>query len=93
MIYVTSVDDAAKHVSSPLFDSCQLINPELLQINKFKAKVTLNKPVFIGVAILDLSKLIMYRYFYDTLKKSFNNRINLLYTDTDRYVFRFLEHK
>ena len=46
----------------------------------------LNRPIQIGVTILEVSKLIMYTYYFDVLKISFGSRIKLLYTDTDSYI-------
>ena len=46
----------------------------------------LNKPMYIGMAILDLSKLHMYEYFYGVLKPKYGDRIKLAYTDTDSFV-------
>ena len=51
-----------------------------------KRKIVLNRPIQIGVTILEISKLIMYTYYFDVLKSSFGSRIKLLYTDTDSYI-------
>ena len=47
----------------------------------------LNKPIYIGVSILELSKLHMYKYHYDVMKKKYDDKINLLYTDTDSFIY------
>ena len=47
----------------------------------------LNKPISIGVCILELSKLHMYQYYYDVMKKKYDDKIRLLYTDTDSFIF------
>ena len=47
----------------------------------------LNKPIFIGVCSLELSKLHMYQYYYDVMKKKYDDKIKLLYTDTDSFIF------
>ena len=52
-------------------------------ISKTKPVVTLNKPIFAGFASLELSKLHMYKFFYDVLKPKYGNNIELGYTDTD----------
>ena len=51
-----------------------------------KKKVVLNRPIQLGVSILEFAKLIMFSYYHDILKKTFGPRINLLYTDTDSFV-------
>ena len=47
----------------------------------------LNKPIYIGVSILDLSKLHMYQYHYDVMTEKYDDRIKLLYTDTDSFIY------
>ena len=49
-------------------------------------KLKLDKPMFIGMSILDLSKLHMYSFYYDVLKNHYKDNINLVYTDTDSFV-------
>ena len=46
----------------------------------------LNKPIYIGVCIVELSKLHMYQYYYDVMKKKYDDKIKLLYTDTDSFI-------
>jgi hypothetical protein len=48
--------------------------------------VTLNRPIYLGFKILELSKLIMYEFWYK-LKKRFDTKIRLLATDTDSFIF------
>ena len=47
----------------------------------------LNKPIYIGVCILELSKLHMNQYYYDVMKKKYDDEFKLLYTDTDSFIF------
>ena len=46
----------------------------------------LDKPIYVGCAVLDLSKLTMYKFWYDFLKQQCN-KLNLLYMDTDSFIF------
>ncbi len=62
------------------------INDNLIGIEKIKSVVKLNKPIYLGMAILDLSKLHMYKFYYDTLKEKSNDKIKLAYTDTDSFI-------
>ena len=57
---VNSKDKALKHISNPSFKNIIKINDNFLIINKIKNEVILNKPFYVGVAILDYSKLLMY---------------------------------
>ena len=48
-----------------------------------KTNLNLNRPVYVGMYILDLSKHLMYDYYYSHLKVKYDDECNLLYTDTD----------
>ena len=47
----------------------------------------LNKHIYIGVRILELSKLHTHQYYYDVMKNKYDDKIKLLYTDTDSFIF------
>ena len=83
---VTSKDQAIKLLNSPLTSSYSVVNQNLMIFECIKRKITINRPISIGVSILELSKMIMYSYYFDVLKKAFGSRIKLLYTDTDSFV-------
>ena len=53
-----------------------------------KTKLVLNKPVYTGMTILDNSKILMYDFFYNHLKKQYGPRCELLYTDTDSLLLK-----
>ena len=75
-----------KVVNSPTHKHRHIINENLVGVEKLKETVKLNKPIYVGMSILDLSKLHMYRFYYDVLKKKYNNDVRLIYTDTDSFV-------
>ena len=53
-----------------------------------KIKVVMKKPVYLGQAILDLSKIVMYEFHYDYMKRKYDsNRLQLCYMDTDSLVY------
>jgi hypothetical protein len=78
-----------KLVKKPTFESIKIYNEHLVGINMFKTKVVLNKPIYIGFAILDLSKLLMYQFHYDFIKEKYDTKAKLLFTDTDSLCYEF----
>jgi len=52
-------------------------------IHMHKKRLVLNKPVYTGMAILEISKTLMYHFYYDYLKARYGPRCDLIYTDTD----------
>ncbi len=75
-----------KCLNKPTLKHCHIINENLVGVEKIKNVVKLNKHIYLGMAILDLSKLHMYKLFYDVLKPRFGDKIRLVYTDTDSFV-------
>ena len=51
-----------------------------------KAKVEMNKPVYLGMSILDISKTLMYEFWYDYIKPKYQDRAKLCYTNTVSFV-------
>ena len=76
----------AKCVNNPTFKHRHIINENLVGVEKLKEKVKLNKPTYVEMSILDLSKLHMYSFYYDVLKEKYNENVRLVYTDTDSFV-------
>ena len=75
-----------KCVNNPTYKHRHIINENLVGVEKLKETVKLNKPIYVGMSILDLSKLHMYSFYYDVLKQRYKENINLIYTDTDSFV-------
>jgi hypothetical protein len=73
----------------PLFHSRDIITDDLIGVKMLKVNVKLDKPIYVGQAVLDYSKLEMYELFYETLPQcSLINKLKLLGGDTDSF---FLE--
>ena len=53
-----------------------------------KGEVYLNQPIYLGQVILDISKILMYEFWYDYLKPKYGKNIKLCYMDTDSFVIR-----
>ena len=52
-----------------------------------KTKVYMNKPVYIGQAVLDISKMLMHEFWYDYLEPKYGDKIKLCYMNTDSFIF------
>ena len=76
-----------KLVNDPTFDNAIIMNENLTGVMRKKTCVTLDKPIAIGMCVLDLSKLLMYDYHYNTIKKQYKDRATLLFTDTDSLTY------
>ena len=71
----------------PNFKSGVLFGENLLGCEIGKIKVVMNKPVYLGQAILDLSKIVMYEFHYDYMVPKYGDRLKLCYMDTDSLVY------
>ena len=57
---------------------------------KKKTKVKINKPVYLRMSILDISKTLMYKVWYDYIKPKYEDRAKLCYTDTDSFIIHII---
>ena len=53
-------------------------------------EIKVNKPVYLGQAILDLSKTLMYEFHYDYMRPKYGSKVKLCYMDTDSFVYEIL---
>jgi hypothetical protein len=83
---VQSDRELLKETKKPNFQSRNEITPDLMGVSLAKSSVTLNKNILVGFSILDLSKVLMYDFYYNTLQKKYDNKVELLYTDTDSLI-------
>ena len=74
-------------VMKPNFKSGVLFGVNLMGCEMGKIKVVMNKPAYLGQAILDLSKIIMYEFHYDYMKPKYGDNLKLCYKDTDLLVY------
>ena len=84
---VTNEKKLDKLTSKPTFVSSKIFNENLMAVHKVKETLTLNRPAYVGMCILDLSKMLMYNFHYNYIKKKYNNRARLLFTDTDSLTY------
>ena len=71
MTVVDNEDKTLKHIAQPSFIDLKMINDNFIIIRKTKNQVKLYKPIYVGVAVLDYSKYLMYNYHYGIFKKNF----------------------
>ena len=71
-----------KLVAQPTFKSITVFNEDLSAVERSKFKVYMDKPIYTGLPVLDLSKWLMYDFWYNKLRQLFPNA-KLLFTDTD----------
>ena len=72
-------------VSEPNYHTINLISEDLSIIEMKKTKVKMNKPIYLGLSILEISKILMYEFWYDYMKPKYNN-IKLCCMDTDSFI-------
>ena len=75
-----------KLVSEPNFHTMKLIDDNLAIIEMKKVKVKMNKPIYLGLSILDICKITMYEFWYDFIKSKYGSSAKLCYMDTDSFV-------
>ena len=84
---VTDEKKLDKLTSKPTYVSSKIFNENLMAVHKVKETLTLNRPAYVGMCILDLSKTLMYDFHYNYIKKKYGNKAKLLFTDTDSLTY------
>ena len=77
-----------KLVSEPNYDSCKHFSDSLMAIEMRKTEAFTDKPIAVGQAILDISKTLLYEFWYDYLKPKYQDNIELCYMDTDSFILQ-----
>ena len=73
-------------VSKPNYHTTKWFSENLLAIEMKKTRVKMNKPVYLSLSILDISKTLMSEFWYDYIKPKYGNRVKLCYTDIDSFI-------
>ena len=87
MRLVTSKEKLLKLASKPTYVSSKIFNENLVAVHKIKETLTMNRPAYVGMCILDLSKTLMYDFHYNYIKHKYDNKAKLLFTDTDSLTY------
>ena len=83
---VTTDERRNKLASEPNYHSTKYILKDLLVMEMRKVEVRMNKPIYLGQAILDISKTLMLEFWYDYIVPKYGDKVKLCYMDTDSFV-------
>ena len=83
---VTTDKERSKLVSGPNYHTMNYISENLSIIEMNKTKVKMNKPIYLGLSILDIHKILMYEFWYDYMKPKYDDKVKLCYMDTDSFI-------
>ena len=86
MKLVTTDKRKKQLVSEPNYHAIKWLSENLLAIEMRKTKVKINKPIYVGMTILDISKTLMYEFWYEYLKRKYGDKIRLCYMNTDSII-------
>ena len=77
-----------KLISKQTFVSSKIFNEKRVAVHKIEETLTLNRPAYVGMCILALSKTLMCDFHYNYIKKIYNDKAKLLFTDTDSLTYK-----
>ena len=83
----TDPDHLLRQTAKPTFVSCKIFHENLVAVHMKKKILKLDKPSYVGMCILDLSKVLMYDFHYNFIKAKYGERARLLFTDTDSLCY------
>ena len=83
---VTTDKKRSKLVSEPNYHTINLISEDLSITEMKKTKVKMNKSIYLGLSILEISKTLMYEFWCDYMKPKYNDNVKLCYMDTDSFI-------
>ena len=83
---VTTDKKRSKLVSEPNYHTINCISENLSIIEMRRTKVKMNKPIYLGLSILEISKILVYEFWYDYMKPKYGHNVKLCYMDTDSFI-------
>ena len=83
---VTTTQRRNSLVSEPIYNTTKFFTENLLAIEMRKIQILMNKPVYLGLSILDLSKTVMHEFWYDDVKPNYGKNAKLCYMVTDSFI-------
>ena len=89
-IRLVTTDKKTRLVSEPNYHTTKYFSEKLLAIKMKKTKVKMNKLVYLGMSVLDISKTLMYEFWYDYIKPKYGDRTRLQYMDADSFIIHII---
>ena len=83
---LTTDEKRSKLVSELNFHTMNCISENLSIIERKRTKVKMNKPIYLGLSILEISKILMYEFWYDYMKPKYDDKVKLCYMDTNSFI-------
>ena len=83
---VTSDKRRKRSVSEPIYHLHKIFSEHLMAIEMKKTRVKMAEPLYLGMSILDISKILMYKFWYDYISPKYRDRSNRCYTNTYSFV-------
>ena len=74
--------------SEPNYYTIKNFSENVMAIEMKNTKVKINKPTYLGISTLDISKTLMYEFWYDFIKPKYQNKTKLCYMDTDSLIIQ-----
>ena len=84
---VNTEEKFKKLAAKPNYDGRKVFGENLISVHMKKTSLTMNKPVYLGMCILDLSKSLMFDFHYNYIIPKYGNKAKLLFTDTDSFLY------
>ena len=84
---VNNKTQAKKLAAEPNFERCKIFDENLIAIHMKKICIVHDKPVYLGMCILDLSKTLVYDFHYNYVKNKYGEKAKQLFTDTDSLTY------
>ena len=85
--YVKFEKDLKKAVSQPNFNGLKVYSKNLIACHMKRQVATFDKPIYFEMSILDLSKILIYEFHYETIKKKYRDKTRILFTDKDSLCY------
>jgi hypothetical protein len=76
-----------KLIAKPQTEQFLIINEDMVLVDRMKKEVLLNKPIYLGFTVLDVSKLLIFYYHYNVMIKRYGSNARLLFSDTDSLCY------